>query len=46
LLTLPANCIGIKAKTLEGMGTDNAAIAHAVVLLQSSKKKSPRKKLR
>lgn len=46
LLGLPADCIGIKAKTPEGMGTDNAAIAHAVVLLQSSKKNSPRKKSR
>jgi len=34
LLGLPADCIGIKAKTPEGMGTDNAAIAHAVVLLE------------
>jgi 2-C-methyl-D-erythritol 2,4-cyclodiphosphate synthase len=46
LLKLPADCIGIKAKTPEGMGTDNAAIAHAIVLLQSSKKKSPRKRSR
>jgi 2-C-methyl-D-erythritol 2,4-cyclodiphosphate synthase len=34
LLQIPANCVGLKAKTPEGMGTDNAAIAHAVVLLQ------------
>jgi len=34
LLGIPANCVGIKAKTPEGMGTDNAAIAHAVVLLE------------
>jgi len=34
LLDLPPDCIGIKAKTPEGMGTDNAAIAHAVVLLE------------
>jgi 2-C-methyl-D-erythritol 2,4-cyclodiphosphate synthase len=46
LLKLPADCIGIKAKTPEGMGTDNAAIAHAIVLLQSSKKKSAGKKSR
>ena len=32
----PATCIGIKAKTPEGMGTDNAAIAHAVVLLEKN----------
>jgi 2-C-methyl-D-erythritol 2,4-cyclodiphosphate synthase len=33
LLGLQATQIGIKAKTPEGMGTDNAAIAHVVVLL-------------
>jgi len=37
LLNLSANCIGIKAKTPEGMGTDNAAIAHAAVLLKALK---------
>ena len=46
LLKLPADCIGIKAKTPEGMGTDNAAIAHVVVLLKNSKTKSLRKKSR
>jgi 2-C-methyl-D-erythritol 2,4-cyclodiphosphate synthase len=30
------DCIGIKAKTPEGIGTENAAIAHAVVLLQGT----------
>ena len=34
LMGLPADCVGVKAKTPEGMGTDNAAIAHAVVLLE------------
>jgi 2-C-methyl-D-erythritol 2,4-cyclodiphosphate synthase len=34
LLGIPTDCVGLKAKTPEGMGTDNAAIAHAVVLLQ------------
>jgi 2-C-methyl-D-erythritol 2,4-cyclodiphosphate synthase len=34
LLNIPADCVGLKAKTPEGMGTDNAAIAHAVVLLR------------
>jgi 2-C-methyl-D-erythritol 2,4-cyclodiphosphate synthase len=34
LLGIHADCVGLKAKTPEGMGTDNAAIAHAVVLLQ------------
>jgi 2-C-methyl-D-erythritol 2,4-cyclodiphosphate synthase len=33
LLGIPVDCVGVKAKTPEGMGTDNAAIAHAVVLL-------------
>jgi len=33
LLRVPPNKVGIKAKTPEGMGTDNAAIAHVVVLL-------------
>ena len=39
----PPGCIGIKAKTPEGMGTDNAAIAHAVVLLDKSSPPKPRK---
>jgi len=34
LLNIPSDCVGLKAKTPEGMGTDNAAIAHAVVLLR------------
>jgi 2-C-methyl-D-erythritol 2,4-cyclodiphosphate synthase len=34
--------IGIKAKTPEGMGTDNAAIAHAAVLLQNHSSPKPR----
>jgi 2-C-methyl-D-erythritol 2,4-cyclodiphosphate synthase len=34
LLKVDSNCVGVKAKTPEGMGTDNAAIAHAVVLLE------------
>ncbi len=34
LLEIPPDCVGLKAKTPEGMGTDNAAIAHAVVLLR------------
>ncbi|HEV2117264.1 MAG TPA: 2-C-methyl-D-erythritol 2,4-cyclodiphosphate synthase [Terriglobales bacterium] len=33
LLKVTPSAVGIKAKTPEGMGTDNAAIAHAVVLL-------------
>lgn len=34
LLHVDAGCVGIKAKTPEGMGTENAAIAHVVVLLE------------
>jgi 2-C-methyl-D-erythritol 2,4-cyclodiphosphate synthase len=33
LLGVLLNCVSVKAKTPEGIGTDNAAIAHAVVLL-------------
>ncbi len=33
LCGIPADCVGIKAKTPEGIGTDNAAIANVVVLL-------------
>jgi 2-C-methyl-D-erythritol 2,4-cyclodiphosphate synthase len=35
LLGIPVTCVGIKAKTPEGTGTENAAIAHAAVLLES-----------
>ncbi len=34
LLGVPADCVGLKAKTPEGLNTDNAAIANAVVLLE------------
>ena len=34
LLGVSADCVGLKAKTPEGLGTDNAAIANAVVLLE------------
>ena len=36
LLGIAQDCVGIKAKTPEGMGTDHAAIAHAVVLIAKS----------
>jgi 2-C-methyl-D-erythritol 2,4-cyclodiphosphate synthase len=35
LTALPSDAIGIKAKTPEGMGTDNAAIAHVALLLKA-----------
>jgi 2-C-methyl-D-erythritol 2,4-cyclodiphosphate synthase len=41
LLGVPSDCVGLKAKTPEGIGTDNAAIANVVVLLE---KVSPPKK--
>jgi len=34
LLGIKSDQVGIKAKTPEGMGTDNAAIAHVAVLLE------------
>src|SRR3954453_3731504 len=34
LLVISPKDVGVKAKTPEGMGTDNAAIAHVVVLLE------------
>jgi len=43
LLGIDASAVGIKAKTPEGMGTDNAAIAHVAVLLV---KKSGKRKRR
>ena len=42
LLSVPTDAVGVKAKTPEGMGTENAAIAHVVVLLE--KKSSVRLK--
>jgi 2-C-methyl-D-erythritol 2,4-cyclodiphosphate synthase len=35
LLGIEPSLVGIKAKTPEGTGTDNAVIAHAMVLLES-----------
>lgn len=37
LISVEPNCVGIKAKTPEGMGADNAAIAQVVVLLEPVK---------
>jgi 2-C-methyl-D-erythritol 2,4-cyclodiphosphate synthase len=45
LLHIPADCVGLKAKTPEGIGTDNAAIANVVVLLEKKPSKpAPAKK--
>ena len=38
LLGIPGDAIGIKAKTPEGMGTDDAAIAHVTILLEKSER--------
>jgi 2-C-methyl-D-erythritol 2,4-cyclodiphosphate synthase len=37
LLKIQSNAVGIKAKTPEGMGTEDAAIAHVVVLLEEAR---------
>lgn len=39
LLGVPAECVGLKAKTPEGLNLDNAAIAQVVVLLEKSPKR-------
>jgi len=44
LCGIPEDCVGIKAKTPEGMGTDNATIAHATVLLQRVNRPGSRKR--
>ncbi len=44
LLGVSGDRIGIKAKTPEGMGTENAAIAHAIVLLERASRAVRRKK--
>jgi 2-C-methyl-D-erythritol 2,4-cyclodiphosphate synthase len=47
LLDVPADCIGLKAKTPEGLNLENAAVAHVVVLLEKrtdSKKARSKKK--
>ena len=43
LLQVAPSAVGIKAKTPEGMGTDNAAIAHVVVLLIREKRDQDRR---
>jgi 2-C-methyl-D-erythritol 2,4-cyclodiphosphate synthase len=43
LLGVHADCVGLKAKTPEGLNLENAAIAHVVVLLERS---APPKKAR
>ena len=45
LLGVPADCVGLKAKTPEGLNLENTVVAHVVVLLEKrSKLKKPPKK--
>lgn len=44
LLRIAPECVGLKAKTPEGIGTDNAAIANVVVLLEKKPSKAPASK--
>jgi 2-C-methyl-D-erythritol 2,4-cyclodiphosphate synthase len=46
LLDIPNGCVGLKAKTPEGLNLDHAAIAHVVVLLEKKKvvARAPRSK--
>jgi len=44
LLQIRPDRIGIKAKTPEGIGTENAAIAHAIVLVETASSKPRRKR--
>lgn len=44
LLGVQENCVGLKAKTPEGLDLENAAIAHVVVLLESAKTTRRKKK--
>ena len=46
LLLIPSDCVGLKAKTPEGLNLDNAAIAHVAVLLEKAPKKAKRGKAR
>lgn len=41
LLGIPEDCVGLKAKTPEGLNADNAAVAHVVVLLRKAAGKKP-----
>jgi 2-C-methyl-D-erythritol 2,4-cyclodiphosphate synthase len=44
LLGVHSDCVGLKAKTPEGLNLENAAIAHVVVLLEKAPVKARRKK--
>ena len=44
LLGVPADCVGLKAKTPEGLNLENTAVAHVVVLVEKRRPKRARKK--
>jgi len=44
LLRVPADCVGLKAKTPEGLNLENTAVAHVVVLLERTRIKTRRRK--
>jgi 2-C-methyl-D-erythritol 2,4-cyclodiphosphate synthase len=47
LLGIDCAAVGLKAKTPEGLGTDNAAVAHAVVLLRAATPRpAPKRRVR
>jgi 2-C-methyl-D-erythritol 2,4-cyclodiphosphate synthase len=46
LLGLHCDCVGLKAKTPEGLNLENTAVAHVVVLLEKAKKPRRKKKSR
>ena len=44
LVGIPSDCVGLKAKTPEGLSLENTAVSHVVVLLeQATKMSAPRK---
>ncbi|PYX47451.1 MAG: 2-C-methyl-D-erythritol 2,4-cyclodiphosphate synthase [Acidobacteria bacterium] len=44
LLGVHADCVGLKAKTPEGLNLENAALAHVVVLLEKSPSQRKKRK--
>lgn len=46
LLGVHSDCVGLKAKTPEGLNLDAAALAHVVVLLQKARQKRSQKRSR
>ncbi|HTW32357.1 MAG TPA: 2-C-methyl-D-erythritol 2,4-cyclodiphosphate synthase, partial [Candidatus Sulfotelmatobacter sp.] len=44
LMGVPGDCVGLKAKTPEGLNLENAVLAHVVVLLEKAEK--PRKRIK